>query len=159
MHACVRVCVRVCVCACVRACVCVCVCVCVHVVCGGGKLRTVASLASCVSADFLTVNETAKEPPQEEQGKNSPNSLAVEATYINQNFSQQVLMVGGVCVWSFGMAEQGCVNKSIVPLPFSRGSMMCPCLLLAGNRAVSLSALALTNMALFCCLFVFLQCK
>ena len=39
------------------------------------------------------MNETAKEPPQDEEGKNSPTSLAVEATYINQNFSQQMLVV------------------------------------------------------------------
>ena len=44
-------------------------------------------------SDYLTVNETAKEPPQEEEGKNSPTSLAIEATYINQNFSQQMLAV------------------------------------------------------------------
>lgn len=43
--------------------------------------------------DYLTVNETAKEPPQDEEGKNSPSSLAIEATYINQNFSQQMLIV------------------------------------------------------------------
>ena len=43
--------------------------------------------------DYLTVNETAKEPPQDEEGKNSPSSLAIEATYINQNFSQQMLVV------------------------------------------------------------------
>ena len=47
--------------------------------------------------DYLTVNETAKEPPQDEEGKNSPGSLAIEATYINQNFSQQMLVVG-MCV-------------------------------------------------------------
>lgn len=44
--------------------------------------------------DFLTVSETAKEPPQEESGINSPPSLAMEATYINQNFSQQTLVEG-----------------------------------------------------------------
>ena len=43
--------------------------------------------------DYLTVSETAKQPPQDEAGINSPQSLAVEATYINQNFSQQMLMV------------------------------------------------------------------
>ena len=46
--------------------------------------------------DYLTVNETAKEPPQDEEGKNSPSSLAIEATYINQNFSQQMLVVKDV---------------------------------------------------------------
>eukprot|EP00118_Oscarella_pearsei_P014227 m.120530 g.120530 ORF g.120530 m.120530 type:complete len:550 (+) comp37734_c0_seq8:49-1698(+) len=45
--------------------------------------------------DLMTVNETAVEPPQEE-GKsiNAPASLALEATFINQNFSQQVLRKG-----------------------------------------------------------------
>lgn len=43
--------------------------------------------------DYLTVSETAKEPPQDEEGKNSPQNLAIEATYVNQNFSQQMLLV------------------------------------------------------------------
>ena len=46
-----------------------------------------------LSADYLTVSETAKEPPQDEVGNNSPTSLGIEATYINQNFSQQMLLV------------------------------------------------------------------
>eukprot|EP00123_Amoebidium_parasiticum_P009045 comp19189_c1_seq1/m.21899 comp19189_c1_seq1/g.21899 ORF comp19189_c1_seq1/g.21899 comp19189_c1_seq1/m.21899 type:complete len:559 (-) comp19189_c1_seq1:423-2099(-) len=43
--------------------------------------------------DFLTVSETAQEPPSDdaENKMNTPGNLAVEATYINQNFSQQVL--------------------------------------------------------------------
>ena len=41
--------------------------------------------------DFITVSETAVEPPQDEEGMNSPTDLAMEATFINQNFSQQVL--------------------------------------------------------------------
>jgi translation initiation factor 3 subunit D len=45
--------------------------------------------------DLLTVNETAAEPPYvDDEGKNSinsPQNLALEATYINFNFSQQVL--------------------------------------------------------------------
>ena len=45
------------------------------------------------SSDFLTVSETAKEPPQDETGINCPTNLAMEATYINQNFSQQMLVV------------------------------------------------------------------
>jgi len=54
------------------------------------------------SADFLTVSETAKEPPQDETGINCPNSLAMEATYINQNFSQQMLVVSlSVCLSVF----------------------------------------------------------
>ena len=47
---------------------------------------------SCV-LDY-TVSETAKEPPQSEEGEvNSPQRLSLEATYINQNFSQQMLQV------------------------------------------------------------------
>ncbi|OAY82181.1 eukaryotic translation initiation factor 3 subunit D [Ananas comosus] len=46
--------------------------------------------------DLLTVNETASEPlPDAKEDINSPHSLAVEATYINQNFSQQVLVRDG----------------------------------------------------------------
>lgn len=45
--------------------------------------------------DLLTVNETASEPPyNHEDGTNSinwPRNLALEATFINHNFSQQVL--------------------------------------------------------------------
>lgn len=44
--------------------------------------------------NFLTVNETAAEPPVDDgrDGNNSPSSLGREATFINQNFSQQVLV-------------------------------------------------------------------
>uniref|UniRef100_A0A1A8NWI0 Eukaryotic translation initiation factor 3 subunit D n=1 Tax=Nothobranchius pienaari TaxID=704102 RepID=A0A1A8NWI0_9TELE len=46
--------------------------------------------------DLLTVSETANEPPQDEGNSfNSPRNLAMEATYINHNFSQQCLRVGG----------------------------------------------------------------
>lgn len=44
--------------------------------------------------DLLTVSETAVEPPQDESGSNSPRNLALEATFINHNFSQQVLKMG-----------------------------------------------------------------
>lgn len=44
--------------------------------------------------DLLTVSETATEPPQDEMGINSPRNLALEATFINHNFSQQVLKMG-----------------------------------------------------------------
>jgi translation initiation factor 3 subunit D len=48
--------------------------------------------------ELLTVNETAADPPfVDEDGKNSINSplnLSLEATYINHNFSQQVLKLG-----------------------------------------------------------------
>ncbi|RLM86308.1 hypothetical protein C2845_PM04G00310 [Panicum miliaceum] len=43
--------------------------------------------------DLLTVNETAQEPlPEAKEDINSAHSLDVEATYVNQNFSQQVLL-------------------------------------------------------------------
>ncbi|CAD6221275.1 GSCOCG00005123001-RA-CDS [Cotesia congregata] len=42
--------------------------------------------------DLLTVNETSVEPPQDDGNSlNSPRNLALEATFINHNFSQQVL--------------------------------------------------------------------
>ncbi|UYV79675.1 EIF3D, partial [Cordylochernes scorpioides] len=45
--------------------------------------------------DLLTVNETAAEPPHEEGTSiNAPTNLALEATFINHNFSQQVLKMG-----------------------------------------------------------------
>jgi translation initiation factor 3 subunit D len=44
--------------------------------------------------DLLTVSEKAKEPPTDEAGINAPTSLALEATYINHNFSQQMLIEG-----------------------------------------------------------------
>jgi len=40
----------------------------------------------------LTVSETSAEPPQDEgSSTNSPRNLALEATFVNHNFSQQVL--------------------------------------------------------------------
>lgn len=45
--------------------------------------------------DLLTVNETAVDPPTEDGTSiNSPRNLAIEATFINHNFSQQVLKSG-----------------------------------------------------------------
>merc|ERR1719161_678628 len=43
--------------------------------------------------DFLTVNETAPDPPQndDKDSINAPVKLGLEASAINQNFSQQVL--------------------------------------------------------------------
>jgi len=44
--------------------------------------------------DYLTVSETAHDPPQAGEGveeMNTPEKLSLEATMINQNFSQQVL--------------------------------------------------------------------
>ena len=51
-----------------------------------------------LSIDFITVSETAVEPPQDEEGMNSPTDLAMEATFINQNFSQQVLKRVSGCI-------------------------------------------------------------
>jgi translation initiation factor 3 subunit D len=40
----------------------------------------------------LTVSETSTDPPQDDEKHiNSPNNLALEATFINHNLSQQVL--------------------------------------------------------------------
>ncbi|CAG2198401.1 EIF3D [Mytilus edulis] len=45
--------------------------------------------------DLLSVSETATEPPQDEGNSiNTPRNLALEATFINHNFSQQVLKQG-----------------------------------------------------------------
>jgi translation initiation factor 3 subunit D len=47
------------------------------------------------SFDFLTVSETSHDPPvvnEETEPVNYPEALSVEATMINQNFSQQVLL-------------------------------------------------------------------
>ncbi|XP_037030718.1 eukaryotic translation initiation factor 3 subunit D isoform X2 [Bradysia coprophila] len=44
--------------------------------------------------DLLTVNETSVEPPDDGNSLNSPRNLAIEATFINHNFSQQVLKGG-----------------------------------------------------------------
>ena len=48
--------------------------------------------------DYLTVNETAVDPPMpgEDPDKNinAPDRLSLEATMINQNFSQQILKPG-----------------------------------------------------------------
>ncbi len=45
-----------------------------------------------LSVDFLTVNETAQDflNDEAELKINTPSNLSMEATYINQNFSQQV---------------------------------------------------------------------
>ncbi|CAN0317642.1 unnamed protein product, partial [Discosporangium mesarthrocarpum] len=48
--------------------------------------------------DYLTVNETAMDPPipgdEPEKNINAPDRLSLEATMINQNFSQQILKAG-----------------------------------------------------------------
>ncbi|CAH8861899.1 unnamed protein product [Trichobilharzia szidati] len=46
--------------------------------------------------DLASVCETAAEPPNEEPGHiNAPQGLALEATFINTNLSQQMLLMGG----------------------------------------------------------------
>uniref|UniRef100_A0A1D1XT08 Eukaryotic translation initiation factor 3 subunit D n=1 Tax=Anthurium amnicola TaxID=1678845 RepID=A0A1D1XT08_9ARAE len=46
--------------------------------------------------DLLSVNETSQEPlPEAKEDINSAHSLSIEAAYINQNFSQQVLVRDG----------------------------------------------------------------
>ncbi|GBG75392.1 hypothetical protein CBR_g20021 [Chara braunii] len=46
--------------------------------------------------DLLTVNETSQEPPPEDKDSiNSVTALSEEATFINQNFSQQALLKDG----------------------------------------------------------------
>lgn len=56
--------------------------------------------------DYLTVNETSNEPPSDEKDSiNSPNALSQEATFINQNYSQQVLGKGGK-KYEFGVAGE-----------------------------------------------------
>jgi len=60
--------------------------------------------------DYLTVNETSNEPPTDEKDSiNSPSALSQEATFINQNYSQQVLLKGG---------KKYAFNK---PNPFAEG--------------------------------------
>lgn len=47
--------------------------------------------------DYLTVNETAFDPPmagEDPDNINAPERLSLEATMINQNFSQQILKSG-----------------------------------------------------------------
>ena len=45
--------------------------------------------------DYLTVYETSYTPPSGEEGINTPERLGLEATMINQNFSQQILKKTG----------------------------------------------------------------
>ena len=69
---------------------------------------TVQGIYECIFsivADLLTVNETAVETPQDEGNHmNSPRNLALEATFINHNFSQQCLKkVGFALLKSTGL--------------------------------------------------------
>ena len=45
--------------------------------------------------DYLTVHETSYTPPTDEEGINTVERLGLEATIINQNFSQQILKKTG----------------------------------------------------------------
>lgn len=45
--------------------------------------------------DYLTVYETSYNPPTDEDGINTPERLGLEATMVNQNFSQQILKKTG----------------------------------------------------------------
>jgi len=45
--------------------------------------------------DYLTVHETSYNPPLDDSGINTPERLGLEATMINQNFSQQILKKSG----------------------------------------------------------------
>eukprot|EP00026_Physarum_polycephalum_P005671 Phypoly_transcript_05706.p1 GENE.Phypoly_transcript_05706~~Phypoly_transcript_05706.p1 ORF type:complete len:594 (+),score=140.36 Phypoly_transcript_05706:52-1782(+) len=68
--------------------------------------------------DYLTVNETANDPPSDEKDPlNSPNALSQEATFINQNYSQQVLIKGGK-KYEFGVSGEPKPN----PFASSEGS-------------------------------------
>jgi translation initiation factor 3 subunit D len=54
--------------------------------------------------DLLTVSETSQEPPiinEETDPINTPEKLSLEATSINQNFSQQILLDGEGCRKNF----------------------------------------------------------
>jgi len=51
--------------------------------------------------DLMSVYETTQEEMKEE-GINCPNNLASEATYINQNFSQQCLKKGDLHKFDHG---------------------------------------------------------
>lgn len=95
-------------------------------------------LASSISSlDFLTVSETAKEPPQEETGINCPTSLAMEATYINQNFSQQMLLVS--TPWLAYCSSHLSVYLSICCPFLSICLSICPSICLSVRMSVSVS--------------------
>ena len=64
---------------------------------GNPGQRAVKRVCVCLcdyDTDLLTVSESATEPPQEEGSNlNSPKNLSLEATFVNHNFSQQVLKI------------------------------------------------------------------
>jgi len=67
--------------------------------CGSFPSVEVSRMCLCDITDLLTVSETATEPPQEEGNNlNSPKNLSLEATFVNHNFSQQVLKIVSCCL-------------------------------------------------------------
>ena len=88
-------------------------------------------------ADLLTVNETAIEPPQEEGNHmNSPRNLALEATFINHNFSQQCLKmvpkgkVNTTFIWYLGLDMKE-ILFTVTDWPFQNCTLLLfDCLLL-----------------------------
>jgi len=72
----------------------------------GGKRRWLRGLLCDCATDLLTVSETATEPPQEEgTNLNSPKNLSLEATFVNHNFSQQVLKIVSHCLIDWQSCE------------------------------------------------------
>ena len=68
--------------------------------------------------DFLTVSETAREPPQASEDIdeiNHPEKLSIEATMINQNFSQQVLK-----------EKDATSRKTVINIHYWSNSTTCP---------------------------------
>ena len=68
--------------------------------------------------DFLTVSETAREPPQASEDIdeiNHPEKLSIEATMINQNFSQQVLK-----------EKDATSRKTVINIHYWSNSTICP---------------------------------
>lgn len=66
--------------------------------------------------DYLTVNETAVDPPtpgdDPSTNINAPDRLSLEATMINQNFSQQILKPGNRKVRGRGGEYRGFMRWS-----------------------------------------------
>lgn len=59
--------------------------------------------------DLLTVNETAQEPPSDDADNklNTPAALAIEATWINQMFKEQV------CGAAFGRVHEVLIDNMV----------------------------------------------
>ena len=75
--------------------------------------------------DYLTVSETASELPREDdpEDMNHPSNLSVEATMINQNFTQQILKQpadgAGAAAAAAGAAPAGKRKEFEEPHPYS----------------------------------------